>query len=150
MPMSKPHFYTLKGYDILELKRVTYAMEDYLEMICRICLVKKVTRVSELAALLNVKPSSVTKMASRLKQENLVEFERYGLIRLTKKGRQLGEYLIFRHEVVHRFLCQLNQSKEELELTEKIEHYLDQRTVQNMARWLLDREKSCEIKKSKL
>lgn len=134
--MEDKHFHTLKGYEILEVKKVTYAMEDYLEMICRCCEKSEFTRISELAKMLNVRPSSVTKMVCNLKQSELVECERYSYIRPTEEGRHLGEYLIFRHNTIHYFLCMLNHSENELEQTEKIEHYLDQRTIQNMANWI--------------
>lgn len=134
--MEHKHFHTLKGYEILEVKRVTYAMEDYLEMICRLCEQQEFTRISELSRMLNVKPSSVTKMVGNLRQADLVEFERYSYIRPTKEGERLGQYLIFRHNTVYDFLCLLNDSDNELEQTEKIEHYLDRRTIANMAFWL--------------
>lgn len=35
---------------------------------------------------------------------------------------------------MHRFLCTLNSSENELEQAEKIEHFLDGRTVENLAR----------------
>lgn len=142
--MEHKHFHTLKGYEILEVKQVTYAMEDYLEMICRLCEQQDFTRINELSRMLNVKPSSVTKMVGNLRQADLVEFERYSYIRPTKEGEQLGQYLIFRHNTIYDFLCLLNDSGNELEQTEKIEHYLDRRTVENMALWLEKHKKHIE------
>ena len=37
-----------------------------------------------------------------------------------------------RHEVIHRFLCALNHSDNELEQVEKIEHFLNRTTVKNL------------------
>ena len=136
MPRENPLFHTLKGYELLEFRKITYAMEDYLEMILRCCQKQGYTRTGTLAKTLNVQPSSVSKMLEKLKAEELIDFEHYGVISLTEKGQQLGEYLLFRHRIVHDFFCVINQTEDELELTEKIEHYLDQRTVLNLAQWL--------------
>ncbi|MBP3360655.1 MAG: metal-dependent transcriptional regulator [Clostridia bacterium] len=137
--MSK-EFHTLKGYDILEGKSVTYAMEDYLEMICRLAGDSGVVRSSELSEKLNVKPSSVTKMANNLKNAGLVQFERYGYIRPTEKGILTGEYLIHRHNVIERLLCMINGSDDELEQVEKIEHYLNAETIENIEKFLRGRD----------
>ena len=45
----------------------------------------------------------------------------------------MGAYLLKRHEALNRFFCLLNESEQELELVEKIEHFMDRRTVENIA-----------------
>lgn len=134
--MNDYNFHTLKGYEIMEEKRITYAMEDYLEMICRICKQSDYTRITDLSKQLNVKPSSVTKMVNNLKTEGLVEFEKYGSIKPTLIGKQLGDYLIFRHNTIHKLLCFINHSNNELEQVEKIEHFLNETTVRNIENFL--------------
>lgn len=125
-------FYTLKGYQMNEAVELTSAMEDYLEMICRILEKKGIARVIDLSKKLNVKPSSVTKMVQQLKEMGYVNSEKYGQITLTPQGEIAGAYLLYRHETIHRFLCFLNQTDNELEQVEKIEHFLDRRTVENL------------------
>lgn len=111
-------------------------MEDYLEMICRLSGQEDSLRMGELARHLNVKPSSASKMVAHLKSEGHVEFEKYGRIRLTEKGREAGDYLLYRHEVLHRFLCFLNQSDNEVTQVEQIEHFLNETTIYHLARFL--------------
>lgn len=125
-------FYTLKGYQINTPIELTPAMEDYLEMICRITQVSSRVKVSDLSKRLHVKPSSVTKMLQQLNRAGYIDTEKYGDISLTEKGRAAGAYLLYRHDVIHRFLCALNNSDNELEQVEKIEHFLDQNTVKNL------------------
>jgi DtxR family Mn-dependent transcriptional regulator len=129
---NKSDFHTLKGYQLLEHNQITSAMEDYLEMICRLSETQSYIRVGVLADKLNVKTSSVSKMVQNLKAMRLVDFEKYGYIRLTQKGQEVGEYLIYRHNVLNRFLCYINQSKDEIEQVEKIEHFLNEETVRNI------------------
>ena len=71
-------------------------------------------------------------MVTVLKEKGYVEFERYGYLTATKKGQDTGDYLLYRHDILHRFLCLLNHSENELEQVEKIEHYIDKRTVKNL------------------
>lgn len=125
-------FYTLKGYQNNEETELTTAMEDYLEMICRLMKQSSVVRIGKLAETLHVKPSSVTKMIQQLRQGGYILAEKYGYIRLTEKGRQLGNYLLYRHDVLQRFLCALNHSADELEQVEKIEHFLNRKTIEKL------------------
>lgn len=125
-------FYTMKGYQINEEAELTPAMEDYLEMICRLMESHSVVRLCEVAEGLHVKPSSASKMIRLLSETGYLDAEKYGYILLTEKGRQAGDYLLYRHDVLQRFLCILNDSDNELEQVEKIEHFLDKKTVDNL------------------
>lgn len=126
-------FHTFKGYQANEKGDITPAMEDYLEMICRLLKTRDVVRIGELAQMLNVKPSSVSKMIQQLAAAGYVEFEKYSYVRLTERGCIEGEYLLYRHEIIHSFLCLLNESETELEQVERIEHFLNRKTVLNLA-----------------
>ena len=128
-------FYTLKGYQLIESDELTSAMQDYLEMICRLAAKEEVVRISALADKLHVRPSSASKMAAQLAASGYIDFEKYGYIHLKAKGLETGRYLLHRHEVIHRFLCLVNQTTDELKQTEKIEHFLDFRTVRNLERF---------------
>lgn len=133
--MAQPDgFYTLKGYQINEDAPLTTAMEDYLEMICRLAKQQEAVRVGELSRMLHVRASSVSKMVRQLSDAGFLSAERYGLIRLTEKGRTAGGYLLYRHAVIQRFLRVLNGSPDELEEAEKIEHFLSRGTVENLER----------------
>ena len=137
-------FYTQRVFQSKLGKQLTASMEDYLEMICRLGQSEGKVRVKELSQLLHVKPSSASKMANNLKAAGLVSFERYGEIMLTEQGRSLGAYLLRRHQIVHEFLCLLNNSDNELEQTEKIEHFLNENTVDNLSQ-LIDKMRRGEI-----
>jgi Mn-dependent DtxR family transcriptional regulator len=125
-------FYTMKGYALNADGELTSAMEDYLEMIARLTRQNASVRVSDLSGMLHVKASSATKMVQQLGLCGFIQAEKYSDIHLTDKGRDAGNYLLYRHEVIHRFLCVLNHSENELEQAEKIEHFLDRATVKNL------------------
>lgn len=135
MAATQEGFYTLKGYTLLQQGQLTAAMEDYLEMICRME-AQGVVRISALAQALHVKPPSASKMAGSLRAQGFIEFPRYGYITLTQLGRDMGAYLVRRHEIIGRLLCRINGTENELEEVEKIEHFLSPRTVANIERFL--------------
>ena len=135
--MSKTsEFHTIKGYERVEQKSVTHAMEDYLEMICRLQEKGAPVRVKTLSDALNVTPSAVTKMTGHLRDGGYLQNEKYGYLALTPEGERLGSFLLLRHETVNRLLCFLNQTENELEETEKVEHALSPRTVENIRSFL--------------
>lgn len=133
---QQDNYYTLKGYSLLEHDRITSSMEDYLEMICRLYKEQSPVRINRLAACLHVKPSSASKMAGNLKNQGLVRFEPYGTVTPTEAGIRLGGYLLFRHDVLLDFFRYVNQSSDQLEQVEKVEHFIDPETVCNLKKWL--------------
>lgn len=130
-------FHTLKGYEMQNHVKITPSMEDYLEMICRMSRHQNYVRINELAGHLNVKPSSASKMVQNLRELKLVDFQKYGYISPTPEGRDLGEYMLYRHDVLLSFLCLLNGTQNELEQVEKIEHFIDKRTINNLQKLTL-------------
>lgn len=136
MDVDSEGFYTLKGYERINNESITYAMEDYLEMIYRLYNNNEVIRIKKISEIIHVKPSSASKMADILKNERLIDFEKYGQITLTEEGKKLGEYLLFRHNILHRFLCFINNSQDELVQVEKIEHFVNRETIYNIQKWL--------------
>lgn len=129
-------FHTQKGYELATKTGITAAMEDYLEMICRLSEKTGYTRVHILSQCLNVKPSSASKMVDHLKSLSLVRSEKYGCITPTESGQMVGNYLLYRHNLLNQFLCYINRSEDELQQVERIEHFIDERTVRNIARFL--------------
>lgn len=117
-------FHTVRGYQMLnsENKVLTSSLEDYLEMIYRTYLEEGYARINRLADKLNVRPSSATKVVQKLCELGLVDYQRYGIIRLTEEGKTMGQYLLKRHEIVEEFLRNLGIEETLLKDTELIEH----------------------------
>lgn len=127
-------FRTVRGYQLLqqESKSLTSAMEDYLEMIYRNSLGGTALRTNTLSKLLNVHPSSVTKMLQKLSTLNYVDYEKYGLVYLTQKGRSVGGFLYHRHNIVQKFLNIIGNIENSLAETELIEHHISSATLANI------------------
>lgn len=129
---NRNDFYTQKGYELHNTDDLTASMEDYLEMICRMLKGQDIVRIQALSENLHVKPSSASKMVNALKERGYISFQKYGYLTATPKGLEVGEYLLYRHDILHEFLCLLNHSENELEQVEKIEHYINRETVANL------------------
>ncbi len=107
-------------------------MEDYLEMIYRICREDGYIRVNQLALRLNVRPSSTTKTVQKLKELGLIEYQKYTAIKLTEEGEVIGEFLLKRHEIIEEFLKKLGIQETLLKDTEMIEHDVSLNTVKSL------------------
>lgn len=126
----KDDFYTLTSY-IHNTNSITYAMEDYIEMIYRKQLNNETITITYLSNLLHIKKPSCSKMISKLKNLKLVNIEN-NQIRLTDKGIKIGKYLYYRHQTLEQFLKRLNKNDFKLEQVEKIEHFIDEITLKNL------------------
>ena len=127
-------FYTVRGYQMLNADKqlLTSSMEDYLEMVCRLCAEEGYARINRLAENLHVRPSSATKVVQRLALCGMIDYQRYGIIRLTEKGRGVGEFLLHRHRVLETFLKNLGIDETRLKDTEMIEHDISINALQNI------------------
>lgn len=125
-------FYTFNNYLKVNTGLMTASMEDYIEMIYRLSNETGFTRVGDLSKALNVKPASITKMIRKLDELSLVIYERYGYIKLTENGNTYGEYLLYRHNTLEKFLKIIGVTENVLEETEKIEHVLSKDTFKRI------------------
>lgn len=122
--MNNKDFYTVRGYEILDKQNeaLSHSMEDYMEMIYRISRKEGYVRINTLAESLNVKAPSVTKMVQRLGQLELLCYERYGIVRLTPEGENVGRFLLERHNIIENFLKNIGVEQKLLMNVELIEH----------------------------
>lgn len=93
---------------------------------------------NELALLLNVKPATVTDMLKKLKEKELVEYEKYGKISLTNEGRKRGMEVIRKHRLWETFLYEkLDFSWDEVhDVAEQLEHIQSAKLVDSIDKLL--------------
>lgn len=89
-------------------------VEEYLEAIARLAEQKKEPTVKGLSSMLNVSPASVSEMLRRLASAGFLEYERYGKIRLTEKGKKEGRRVLRKHRLIERFLGMLGVREDRL------------------------------------
>lgn len=134
--MNDPAFRTVRGYQLLEnhKNKLTASLEDYLEMIVRGIRKDGYIRVNTLADQLHVKPPSASKMIQKLQELGFIDYEKYGVIRLTEQGEEIGAYLLWRHNVVLRFFTMLSPDSQKKRFVEAelAEHIFSRGTVQSL------------------
>ena len=122
--------------------RADHAMEtaqDYVEAVSDIVHRQGVCRVKHLAEHMGVSHVTVSRIISRLRDEQFVETEQYRPIRLTAKGERLAAESRRRHEIVRGFLLALGVPEAEAGSdAEGIEHHVGSSTLQCMEQFLQD------------
>lgn len=122
-------FYTFSGYIKKDDALLTASMEDYVEMIYRLSIDNGFTRINDLADSLNVQPPSVTKAVQKIAELNIANYEKYGVIILTKEGKKIGASLLKRHNLIKELLTIIGVTDTIHEETEKIEHSINEETL---------------------
>ena len=86
---------------------------------------------SDIAEVLEVNPSSVTKMIQKLDKDQYLIYEKYRGLILTNKGKRVGKKLLNRHQILEEFLRIMGIDNEELIYhdVEGIEHHLSPESI---------------------
>lgn len=113
-----------------EPKKLTPAMEDYLEAIVELKREKDYIRVKDIASKLKVKMPTVTSMLKNLDKKGLVLYEKYEYVRLTDSGREVGEDISEKHNILTDFLVNILNISPDTADTEacSMEHVLSSST----------------------
>ncbi len=107
------------------------AIEDYLEQIHNLIAGKGYARVVDIADNLGISQASVTNMVQRLAGEGYLLYERYRGITLTDEGRNVGEAIARRHEVLTRLLGGFGLDPETVHRdVEGMEHHISRQTLE--------------------
>ncbi len=114
--------------------QLTSAMEDYLEAIFDLDQEKKVVRVKDIAKRLHVKMPTVTSMLKNLGKRELVAYQKYEYVELTRKGLKVGREMRRRHEVLKDFLSHVLKIDAQAadEDACKMEHALSPETFESL------------------
>lgn len=91
-----------------------------------------------LAASLGVRPATATDMLKKLKDKQLVDYQRYGKIRLTDLGRSLATGVIRKHRLWETFLFdKLGFTWDEVhEVAEQLEHIQSDQLIERLDKFL--------------
>lgn len=120
---------------------VSQAEENYLKALFHLTneiQEKTEAGTNELAEILDVTPATVNNMLKKLKEKELVSYEKYGKITLTKKGRRLAVETIRKHRLWETFLYEkLNFTWDEVhEVAEQLEHIKSPKLIAQLEKFL--------------
>ncbi len=114
--------------------------ENYLKSLLHLTVEddRKEAGTNELAAYLSVKPASVNDMLKKLKEKELVLYEKYGKITLTAEGRKKAIEVVRKHRLWETFLYEkLSFSWDEVhEVAEQLEHIQSTKLVDKLDEFL--------------
>lgn len=93
---------------------------------------------NDLAGYLDVKPATATDMLKKLKQKQLIDYEKYGKITLTDNGKRNAIQILRKHRLWETFLYdKLQFSWDEVhEVAEQLEHIQSQKLVDKLDEFL--------------
>jgi DtxR family Mn-dependent transcriptional regulator len=111
-----------------DVHELTAAVQDYAKAIFTLESRHGAASTNDLAALLEVRPASVSGMLRKLSDLGLAEHERYRGVRLTERGRRVALEVIRHHRLVELFLVEsLGMTWDEVhDEAEVLEHALSE------------------------
>ena len=119
-------------------KVLSESLEDYLETILELEKTNKVARVKDIADKLGVLRGSVTGALKTLAEKDLINYEPYSYITLTRKGASIAREITRRHTVIQTFLenvLLLDPEKAEANAC-RMEHAMDKAAIDRLVQFI--------------
>ena len=83
---------------------ITKSLEEYLKNMYILSIQNGDIRVTDIAKKMNCTKPSVNKALNNLKDNNLINYETYGKIELTKEGENIAKKILVAYDIVLIFL----------------------------------------------
>lgn len=131
-------------------KKLTASFENYLCAIYEIESKNKAARVKDIASLLSIGASSVSEAMKALEKKECINYEPYGLITLTSKGKKLVTEKLKRNEIISNFLRNVLLVDESIitKNSQTIEYGMDEAVLEKFVRFLTFMQ-TCSCKEPK-
>lgn len=117
---------------------ISKSLEEYIKTMYILKQQNGNVRVTDIANKMNCTKPSVNKALHSLKNNNLVNYETYGTIELTKEGENLARKIIETYDIVYLFLkdvLNLEEKQAENE-AEKVKSVIEDNTVNKLAKYV--------------
>ncbi len=120
------------------MKGLSANLEDYLETILVLQNENTVARVKDIAEKLGVLSGTVTSALRTLSEKGLINYKPYSFITLTKKGKNIAQEILRRHNVVKDFLqCVLLIEEDKAEENAcRMEHSMDKVAINRLVQFI--------------
>jgi DtxR family Mn-dependent transcriptional regulator len=118
--------------------KVSASKENHLKAIFHLQQEQGLVTTNALAAALNTRPASVTDMLKKLKEQKLLNYERYKGFKLTGEGRRAAVQIIRKHRLWEYFLVKKLQFgwDEVHEIAEELEHIASKKLIDRLDAFL--------------
>ena len=116
---------------------ISKALEEYVKTMYILMQQNGEIRVTDIADKMSCSKASVTKALNILKEKNLVEYEAYGKINLTKQAEEIAQKRLEAYDIVYLFLNEILEIKSESakEEAENIKSIISDETLNKLARY---------------
>src|ERR1700744_6299516 len=117
---------------------ISASKENHLKAIFHLQQEQGLVTTNALAAALNTRPASVTDMLKKLKEQKLLNYERYKGFKLTTEGRKAALQIIRKHRLWEYFLVKKLQFgwDEVHEIAEELEHISSRELIDRLDAFL--------------
>ena len=120
-------------------------IEDYVELVYDLQKGKERVHTNDIASALDINPASVTEIFQKLGDEGYIDYEKYGGVTLTDKGRKVAKDTKRRHDALKEFLILLGVEEEIAEKDAcEMEHILHKSTMNAVVKFV-EIIKNCQI-----
>jgi len=120
--------------------QLSYIEENYMKAIYHLGMTNgtQTSSTNVIADHLGNKPATVTSMLKKLREKNMVMYERYGKVSLTEQGRERALQVVRKHRLWEVFLVnKLNFTWDEVhEVAEQLEHIHSQKLINELDAFL--------------
>ena len=116
---------------------ISKALEEYVKTMYVLKKQKGEIRVTDIADKMCCSKASVTKALNNLKEKDLVEYEAYGEIKLTKEAEEIAQKILEAYDIVYLFFNEILEIKSEQakEEAEKIKSIISDETLNKLAKY---------------
>ena len=118
--------------------KLSNSLEEYLKTIYILKNTEKQVRVTDIAKKLKISKPSVNRALNNLKDLELIEYEAYGDIVLTKAGDELAKDIIKRYSTLKLFLTEVLEIDEDVAEDEAkaMKHAISEDTVKKLENYI--------------
>ena len=117
---------------------VSKALEEYIKTMYILKKHKGEIRVTDIAERMNCSKASVTKSLNSLKEKNLVEYEAYGEIILSKEAEEIAQKTLEAYDIVYLFFSEVLEISEEeaKKEAEKVKSVISDESLNKLAKYV--------------
>ena len=116
---------------------ISKALEEYLKTIYVLKKQNGNIRVTDIANKMNCSKASVNKAIKNLKENELINYETYGTIELTKNGEELAKKILETYDIVYLFFKEVLNIEDETaqKEAEKVKLAITDETTNKLAKY---------------
>ena len=120
--------------------KLTNSQEEYLKAIYLLQKNNKKIRVTDIANKLKITKPSVNKAVKTLKELELINYETYGEITLTKEAEEIAKNIIKRQDIIEMFLVHILEldHKKAVEEAKNIKHAMSEDTSKKLEKYITE------------